>query len=130
MIDAYLQVMLQEREWSWTLAGIVYLVFALMVRGWFLRSVVLTAKELERKIYQEVKTAYLERSIWGWLFFFLSFLMVIGLWATSASRELSPQHILMMLVAFTSYTLSLFAHLSAWAEAAFAVLKRMTESSP
>jgi lysylphosphatidylglycerol synthetase-like protein (DUF2156 family) len=79
-----IEAILKERSWSWAIIGIAYLIVGLTVRSWFLRPLTRRAKQLDRKVYRHLKGAYLQRSLWGWVFFMLSFVIVIMLWNVAA----------------------------------------------
>lgn len=71
---------LTEREWSWTLIGIIYLLVFLIIRSFFLRQLIKRARALNSKWYHEVKKAYIKKCTGGWVLFGISLLMVIFFW--------------------------------------------------
>lgn len=128
-IRPYLRAILTEREWSWALAGAVYIMVALVIRGWFLKPIVRRARELDRKTYRSLKNAYLTRSVWGWLFFFISFLILVGLWNAEEELRVSENHIPLLATALGSFILSILFHIGAFAVAAIVTLRKVTEAS-
>ena len=126
-LKATLEAILKERSWSWTVIGIAYLITGLTVRGWFLRPLIRRSKELHRKVYRHLKGAYLQRSVWGWIFFMLSFVIVVMLWNVAATFPITLEEAEAALAALVSFILSIIFHLEAFGMAAVATLKQVTE---
>ena len=76
----YLDLILRERQWSWALVGIFYLLIALLVRILIFRGVIQETKRIDPQLYSGVKKAYLQHSAGGWIVFAISFLLVIAVW--------------------------------------------------
>ena len=127
MFKTYVEVILAERSWSWTVVGIFYLVLGLVIRGWLIGPIIHKAKELNRLPYEEFKRAYLKRAAVGWIFFLLSFVVVVGLWNREARLPLSIKEALAVLAAIVSFLLSILSHLQALGVAAVIALKRVSE---
>lgn len=131
-MEEYIQVffdhVMQERAWSWTVIGIAYLIAGLTIRGWFVGPVVRRSKNLNRKHYHDFKSAYLKRSIWGWLFFITSFLTVIGLWNTIITLPMTVKQALAILGAMVCFVFSIIFHLTAYGVAAIDTLKHAGEA--
>ena len=80
-LKIYLDAILNERSWSWTIAGIFYLIFGMAVRNCFLKPLLGRAKrELAKPLWKEVKGNYYKNSFLGWLFFCIPFGIVVFLW--------------------------------------------------
>ncbi len=127
-LQLFIDQILQERTWSWTVIGIAYLIVGLTIRSWFIGPIVRRSKELNRKNYHDFKSAYLKRSIWGWLFFLASFLTVIGLWSTVISLPMSVKQALAILGAIICFIFSIVFHLTAYGIAALTALKQASET--
>ena len=125
-LKPYLDAVLQGRDWSWTLVGLIYLIAGLIIRSWFLKPVVRRAKELDKKVYRQVKGEYLSRSVWGWLFFLITFMILVGLWNSSSGFPITEKQALLALAALASFILSIIFHLGAFAAAAIVTLKKVT----
>ncbi len=114
-----------EKQWSWTLVGIVYLVGALFIRSLFFRFPVRETKEIDASLYSAVKTIYLKNSGLGWVLFSISFLLVIATWlewqSVASDRTLVLFFCLLLpLLLFLSVAL----HLTAYVRALLAVLRQ------
>ena len=127
-LKPYLDLILTQRDWSWAVIGIVYLVVALTIRGWFLNPVVHRSKDLEKKYCHELKKVYLEQSVWGWLLFLASFLIVILLWNTALHFPVTVRQALFALAAIACFVLSVIFHLIAFGMAAVLTLKKATQT--
>lgn len=127
IIKDYIRVMLNEREWSWAVFGILGLIGMLIVRHLFISPVIRKAKELNRTPYEEFKKAYLRHAALGWVFFLVSFAILIGLWGYGARLPLSMKEALAVVVSIASFILAITFHLQALGIAAVVALKRVSE---
>ena len=122
-IKSYFDIIWLERSWSWTVLGILYILAALFVRGWFLSSLFSRLKEVEHGLHHRIKAAYLKRSFWGWLFFFIPLGISILVWR----KDIFPLKIddrILILSAFASFIFSVILHLQAFGIAVLEVLRR------
>lgn len=126
-IASYLQVIQEERFWSWTLLGIIYLLAGLTVRGWFLNSVFNEAREIRKHYYSEIKQQYLKQSVAGWFFFFIPIAFIILLWNQVKSFPLNAMQFTAILAAVISFVLSIISHLKAFTSASLSVLRVVVE---
>lgn len=126
MIKPYLDVILSERSWSWSLIGILYVLSAFFVRSWFMNSLFWKGKQLDKTVYKAVKASYLRRSVLGWFMFFLP----LGLFTLYWQNILPPNVTDKMVAggAVLSLVLSILMHLRAFGLGAMAVLKKQTEN--
>ena len=121
----YLNLIFLEKEWSWTLVGIAYLIGGLFIRSLFFRPLVRETKETDSNLYPAVRTAYLKKSGAGWVFFSLSFLAVIAVWVgwKSIINDFSLIVFVSLLITLL-FSLSVILHLSAYAKALLFVLRQ------
>ena len=121
----YIDLMLAERQWSWTIVGILYLVLAIFIRTLIFRKIIREAKQIDSHLYSTVKGTYLKNSFPGWILYFISFLLVIVMWL---GWKTAPQGTVSMtiLCLFLSllFFLSIILHLMAFAKALLAVLRQ------
>lgn len=122
-IRNYLETILAERDWSWTLVAILFILLGLVIRGWFLKPLVRKAKELDRALYHEIKAAYLRRSLWGWISFLLSVGLTILLWNEGTAFPFSLRDLAIVIGILSSLILSVLLHLVAFGLATLSVLK-------
>ena len=127
-LKPYFDLILTQRDWSWAVVGIVYLIIALTIRGWFLNPLVRRSKDLEKKYYHDLKKVYLEKSVWGWLLFLISFLIVVFLWHTTIAFPITIPQAALALVTIICFVLSVIFHLIAFGIAATTTLKRATQT--
>lgn len=125
----YMDVVLTQRDWSWAIIGIAYLIIALSIRSWFTSPLVRRVKDLDKKQAREIKKIYLENSIFGWFFFIIPFFIITWLWYNQLHLPMSVQEALILLGAFASFVLSIIAHIIAFGLAAMSVLKKFTDSN-
>lgn len=125
-LKPYLDVILTERTWSWTLIGILYLLSGFLVRSWFISPITRHLKPLSREAQNEVKKKYLQHSFWGWVFFLIPLCFFILLWRS----DILPFHVddrYVVLAAILSFIFSIIIHLQAFGKAGLLTLKRASE---
>ena len=124
-IHFYTAVIVSERQWSWTVVGMIYLVGSLLSRSLFFRSLIRETKGIDSSLYSAVKQVYLKNSISGWILFSISFLLVIVAWLQWTSvvndKTLFPFFCLLLPILFF---LSVTLHLTAYVKALLAVLRQ------
>lgn len=125
----YMDIVLTQRDWSWAIVGIAYLIVALSIRSWFMSPLVRRVKDLDKKQNREVKKVYLENSIFGWFFFIIPFFLLTWLWYNQLHLPMSVQEALVLLGALVCYVLSIIAHIIAFGLAAMSVLKKFTDAN-
>ncbi len=127
MFNSYLNVILQERFWSWSIIGIIYLIFAFTVRGWFLNPLFRDVKHLKPRYYHEIKQIYLKYSFWGWFLFFLPVVFFTYVWNQTAKEPLTLRHHLAIALGFFSFLASIMIHMRAFANACVELLREMVD---
>ena len=125
LIHFYTALIASEKQWSWTLVGIAYLVGALFIRSLFFRFPVRETKEIDSNLYSAVKMIYLKNSGPGWVLFSIAFLLVIATWlewqSVASDRTLILLFCLLLPLLFF---LSVALHLTAYVRALLAVLRQ------
>jgi len=127
IFNAYWNVILQERFWSWSIIGIIYLVFAFTVRGWFLNPMFRQAKDLRSRYYQELKQDYLKFSFWGWFFFFLPLIFFTFVWNQTAKEPLSLRHQIALVAGLLCFLWSVMVHMRAFSRACMTLMKELVD---
>lgn len=125
----YASVILNERQWTWSLTAIIYLIVTLLVRSSVFDNLVVGTRRIDPQIYSAVKTFYYKRSAGGWIALAISFILVSGGWAFIPSPLQNQLEIvcLVFLLAVFFFFLSLILHLSAYSHALLGVLRQRTE---
>ena len=92
MFKGWWDTISKDPVWLWTVLGSCYLFATLIVRSFFFRSLVKRAKTLNSKYYHLIKKTYLQRSLPGWLFYFISFgLAALFSKRTFQSNDIAPR---------------------------------------
>ena len=121
------EVLLTERDWSWSVIGILYLLAAFFVRSGFVGPLAAQLKKIDRSLHHEVKNEYLLRSLWGWIFFMLPLGVIVFFWRQNAlGGKINPW--VPIAASLASFIFSILLHLAAFASAALSTLKRLSES--
>lgn len=125
-LQSYVDAILSGRDWSWTVVGILYVLAAYFVRGWFLNPLSKQAKTLSRASWHQIKSHYLGASFLGWIFFFFPLAIVVIIWRKTALLVPVEDRYL-ILAGCLGFILSLLLHLQAFALAAVTALKDFEE---
>ncbi len=125
-LASFFGIIFLERNWSWALIAILFLLIALMVRGWFLSPLVNRARALDKKRYSKLKSAYLKQSIWGWLLMINSTALVALAWYQTESWTLNFQQKFMLAASVASYILAIIFHLIAFNLASLEVIQNIS----
>lgn len=121
----YWDLILSNRQWSWTLVGSAYLIAALFIRHLLFRNILHETKELDRGLYSEVLRLYLKHSLAGWVFFALSFLLVVCLWLGWKPAFFQKlEYLLAMVLLYFLFFLSVIFHYQAYVKALLSVLRQ------
>ena len=118
-LKPYLDAILQERSWSWSLIAIVYLLIGFMIQMRFLKPARKLLKEIDQPLRGEITSTYRIHSLWAWLFFLIPLVMLILVWYFGLNIFQFQYHewIIPALLAL-SYLLSIILHLQAFSVAA------------
>jgi hypothetical protein len=112
-----------QRDWSWAVIGIAYLLVFLVIRSFFLRRLIKSARALNSKWYHEIKKVYSKKCAGGWVLFMVSFLMLIFFWQTGNFRQASLYEVGMIFLIVLSVLLSILSSVIAFGISAIQVLK-------
>ena len=125
----YLEAILTERNWSWSILAIGYLAFTMVVRQIAFRHLVRELKSFNSGLYRATKRAYLKHSIGGWVFYLASVLLLIWAWEI---REQSFHGVRLELLLLVSciffFLISLISHFINFARALVSALQSQTEN--
>lgn len=127
MLSTYLDVILEERFWSWTVIAILYLVLGLILRGAILNNLFNKIKDLKKEYYHEVKSLYLKNSLYGWFFFTLSLIICVILWYRIDGYPLNRIDVIGISAASLSFFWSVLSHMKAFALAQAKVLRKVVD---
>ena len=121
----YTDLVLTQRQWSWAVVGIVYLVLTIFARLLIFRKMVGEVRQIDPNLYSAVREIYLKNSLPGWILFLVSFLLVIVMWVgwRGPIQELSPLALFCLFLPLLFF-LSIVLHLTAFAKALLAVLRQ------
>lgn len=127
-VIAYLQAIVDQKEWSWALIAFLYFIVLLFIRTITIKSIIRKSKALERKNYHEIKTNYLNKCGPGWFFIILSTSIIAFVWFRGVSSNLTLEQIALLIAAPFLFCLALISHLSAFNHASLAALKKTEEA--
>ncbi|MBI4395413.1 MAG: hypothetical protein HY583_04345 [Candidatus Omnitrophica bacterium] len=117
MLQDLVHDVVEAREWSWSVVGLIVILTGLLIRGVLLRGILRGIKIRNRSWYSRTQKHYQKRALVGWIFFILFAAGITLFWRfeTVFLKYLSS---FKWLVIFTSFLLlSLFLHLRAYASA-------------
>ena len=121
----YLDQVVSQREWSWSVIGICYLLLSLSIRQLLLRKVVKATKDLGNDIFIGIRNAYLRESWGGWSIYLMSFLTVTTIWVGWKALAGERYILVLLSVAVTGlFFLSVILHLSALSQATLLIFRR------
>ncbi len=119
----YFDLTTTERQWSWAIIGIIYLLGTIFTRMAVFHRLVKETKRMDPHLYSEVRNLYLRNCTPGWIVFSVSFFLVIGTWVgwKSSSIEAGPLALSCLLLSLLFFV-SIILHLTAYGEAVLTVL--------
>ena len=125
LLRFYFDRLLNERDWSWTVVSIAYLLFTLLVRYGVFRRLAVGLKQIDRGLYSEVARTYLKNSLTGWLAFLISLMLLIFLWSRGPDVLADRFSFLAFAVGIiVSFFSSLVLHLIAFSNALLTLLQQ------
>jgi hypothetical protein len=125
-IRPYWDMILLQRDWSWTLVALVYILAGILIRSWFIGPVFDKAKCLDKDLYHQIKKTYFQKSFVGWLAFYLPLTMVVALWR----KDIFPikvKDIFLIIPAIIFFVLSIILHLQAFGKACIETVRGQSD---
>jgi hypothetical protein len=124
-IDYIAEMILIDRTWSWSIIGMLYLGLTLIIRNWFMSSIIKRAKELKGRWFQDIKDLYLKRALAGWILYLISFAIILLLWIRPDFLPLTPVDWFSLVLAMITYFISVLLHVQALGVAAVVTMRRL-----
>ncbi len=117
MTKSIFHSIVEGREWSWSVIGLIVILIGLIIRSALLRDILLGMKIRNQNWYRRTQEHYQGRAIIGWIFFILFAVGTMLLWRfeTFFLRYFTIVQWVSILAAL--FVLSLFCHLRAYAKA-------------
>ena len=117
MTQALIRAIVEGKEWSWSVIGLITILGGLLIRSILLRDILRGMKIRNRNWYKRTQEHYQGRAIWGWIFFtfFAVGTMLLWRYETFFLRYLRFSQWALVLAAL--FAASLFCHLRAYARA-------------
>lgn len=115
MNENLIDLIFREREWSWSLIGLLSIFFALGLRALFLRNILHSMKIRNKSWYRRTLMYYQKRSALGWVFFGLFILGVILLWRMEPLLLKHLSSLEWFFIFVSLFFLSVLFHLRAYA---------------
>ena len=117
MTHAIIRAIVDGKEWSWSVIGLVSILTGLLIRGFLLRDILRGMKMRNRSWYKRTQEHYQGRAILGWIFFTCFAVGTMLLWRFEIFFLRYLNSLQWMLVLTSLFVLSLFCHLRAYARA-------------
>ena len=117
MITSILEAIVTGKEWSWSVVGLIAILFGLGIRGLVLRDILRGVKLRNRQLYDRVQIYYQGRSILGWVFFIGFVIGSMLLWRFDSFLTRYLDLIVWSLGLITLLILALLFHLRGYARA-------------
>jgi hypothetical protein len=127
MIQPYIEVIFNERTWSWAVLGIIYILLGMFIRGIFLNGLFIRLKGAGKTLSHEVRRGYLRRSVAGWLLFFLPMAVFIIFWSRPNIFPITTSDFALFCIGLVSFVLSIILHLRSFAVAVLDAVRKIAE---
>lgn len=122
-LKSYFDVILIERQWSWTLVAIIYLIIGFFIRSWFMHPLSSRMRTLDGLLRKQLRHAYSRHSMAGWLFFIIPLCLFIAIWRQDIF-PIKVKDFFVLLIAGFCFMLSILFHVHAFGIAAVEVLNQ------
>ncbi len=129
-IRYWAQEVFANRMSTWPVAAILFCLFVLSVRNFFLNPLFAKVNELGKKERTHVKKTYLSRAFSGWGFFGISLLLFIFMWRMDSLYPVTPKIAGFLLAEAFFASLFITTHLQALGLALFEELFKLTQVPP
>ena len=129
-IKYWAQEVFANRMSTWPVAAILYCLFVLSVRNFFLNPLFFKVQELGKKERAQIKKTYLSRAFSGWGFFGISLLLFIFMWRMDSLYPVTVKIAGFLLVEAFFASLFITSHLQALGLALIEVLLKLTQAPP
>jgi len=128
-IKYWAQEVFANRMTTWPAAAILYCLFVLSIRNFFLNPLFFKVQDLGKKERKEVKKTYLSRAFSGWGFFGISLLLFIFMWRMPSLYPVTLQIAGLLLAEAFFASLFITSHLQALSLALIEVLLKLTQAA-
>ena len=126
-LKSYFDLILHERQWSWTVIGATYLLLALVIRSILFQSILKESKQIDRSLHSETLRLYLKHSLTGWVLFAFSLSLVGALWIGWKTPPVNKTEFFLGLwLLSVLFLLSLISHSQALTKALLTILRQRT----
>lgn len=123
MSEELIHLIFNERDWSWSVIGLLSILIALGVRTLFLKDILRSMKIRNKSWYQRTLAYYQKKSLVGWIFFGLFILGVILLWRMEPLFLKYFSFLEWFLFFISLFFLSIFFHVRAYTQSIIEALQ-------
>lgn len=123
MNEELIHLIFNERQWSWSLVGLLSILLALGVRTLFLKDILRSMKIRNKSWYKRTLACYQKKSLVGWIFFGLFILGIILLWRMEPLFLKYFSFLEWFLFFISLFFLSIFFHLRAYTQSIIEALQ-------
>ena len=126
-LKSYFDLIMNERQWSWTVIGAAYLLLALTIRLILFQGILKESKQIDRSLHSETLRLYLKHSLAGWVLFAFSLILVVALWIGWKTVPANKTEFFLALwLLSVLFLLSLISHSQALTKALLTILRQRT----
>lgn len=115
-MNELIDTILAERQWSWSVIGLLVILIGLGLRSLLLRNILHAMKVRNISWYKRTLSHYQKRSIIGWCFFSLCIIGITLFWTLESLLLTYFSLMEWMLIFVLLFSLSVFFHARAFAE--------------
>lgn len=115
-MNELIDTILAERQWSWSVIGLLVILIGLGLRSLLLRNILHAMKVRNISWYKRTLSHYQKRSIIGWCFFGLCIVGITLFWTLESLLLKYFSLMEWMLIFVLLFSLSVFFHARAFAE--------------
>lgn len=127
-IKYWAQEVFANRMSTWPAAAILFCLFVLSLRNFFLNPLFLKVNDLGKKERKEIKKNYLSRAFAGWGFFGISLLLFIFMWRMDSLYPITRKIAGLLIAQAFFASLFITSHLQALGLALLDVLLKLTQA--
>lgn len=117
MIKTMIRAIIEEKEWSWSIIGLVSISAGLLIRSFLLRDILKGMKIRNWSWYQRTLEHYQGRAIFGWIFFIFFVIGTMLLWRFETFFLRYFTFVQWITIFIGLLVLSILCHLKAYAKA-------------
>lgn len=127
-LQEYLNILFEDRLYSWSYVVSAYLILTLVVRKITFGGLRHEIRYIEKKTYKQAKRGYQEHALPGWIVYLVSVFVLAGLWLKCFIPFLNrlPNEIFYLTI-FALFFISIIMHLKTFFRETIHAVKKTVE---